>query len=109
MDLNGTRSGNPLALASNGILMYRWFRCEKPHEFILGVIPMFTRLTIATTILTVVGLSPPMTSAADVPGLKPGAKAPSFKLKDQYGKDQSLEALLKKGNVALVFFRSANW
>ena len=70
---------------------------------------MFTRFFIATSILTVLGLSPQMTSAADVPGLKPGTKAPPFKLKNQYGKEQSLEALLKKGSVALVFYRSANW
>ena len=36
-------------------------------------------------------------------------KAPAFKLKDQSGKEQSLEGLLKKKNVALVFYRSASW
>ena len=38
-----------------------------------------------------------------------GAKAPSFTLKDQDGKERSLDELLKKGNVALVFYRSAGW
>jgi peroxiredoxin len=38
-----------------------------------------------------------------------GQKAPGFTLKDQTGRDVSLAALLKKGPVALVFFRSAKW
>ena len=38
-----------------------------------------------------------------------GAKAPSFTLKDQNGKERSLDDWLKKGNVALVFYRSASW
>ena len=38
-----------------------------------------------------------------------GEKAPAFRLKDQNGKEQSLEGLLTKGNVALVFYRSAGW
>jgi cytochrome oxidase Cu insertion factor (SCO1/SenC/PrrC family) len=42
-------------------------------------------------------------------GAKVGEKAPKFTLKDQEGKDRSLEDLLKKGNVALVFYRSADW
>jgi cytochrome oxidase Cu insertion factor (SCO1/SenC/PrrC family) len=46
---------------------------------------------------------------ADKTGLKVGEKAPEFKLKDQAGQEHSLSALLKGGNVALVFFRSASW
>ena len=42
-------------------------------------------------------------------GLKVGAKAPSFTLKDQEGKERSLDEILKKGKVALVFYRSADW
>ena len=38
-----------------------------------------------------------------------GDKAPPFRLKDQSGKEHSLEDLLKKGNAALVFYRSADW
>jgi len=38
-----------------------------------------------------------------------GAKAPCFSLKDQNGKERSLDELLKKGKVALVFYRSASW
>ena len=43
------------------------------------------------------------------PGLKVGEKAPSFTLKDQEGKERSLDDFLKKGKVALVFYRSADW
>ena len=42
-------------------------------------------------------------------GLRIGQAAPAFSLKDQTGKEVSLKALLKKGPVALVFFRSADW
>jgi cytochrome oxidase Cu insertion factor (SCO1/SenC/PrrC family) len=45
----------------------------------------------------------------ELTGLKIGTKAPSFTLKDQEGKDRSLDELLKKGKVALVFYRSADW
>ena len=42
-------------------------------------------------------------------GLKIGEKAPEFKLKDQDGKERALSEFLKKGKVALVFYRSADW
>jgi cytochrome oxidase Cu insertion factor (SCO1/SenC/PrrC family) len=42
-------------------------------------------------------------------GLKVGEKAPKFTLKDQEGKERSLDDLLKKGKVAVVFYRSADW
>ncbi len=42
-------------------------------------------------------------------GLSVGEKAPEFKLEDQTGQERSLTALLKDGNVALVFYRSASW
>ena len=42
-------------------------------------------------------------------GLKVGEKAPRFALKDQEGKERSLDEFLKKGKVALVFYRSADW
>ena len=42
-------------------------------------------------------------------GLKVGEKAPRFTLKDQEGKDRSLDEFLGKGKVALVFYRSADW
>ena len=42
-------------------------------------------------------------------GLAVGSKAPGFALKDQEGRERSLDAFLKKGKVALVFYRSADW
>jgi cytochrome oxidase Cu insertion factor (SCO1/SenC/PrrC family) len=45
----------------------------------------------------------------DQTGLKVGEKAPMFVLKDQGGKDRTLDELLKNGKVALVFYRSADW
>jgi cytochrome oxidase Cu insertion factor (SCO1/SenC/PrrC family) len=38
-----------------------------------------------------------------------GAKAPAFTLKDQDGKERSLDEFRKKGTVAVVFYRSAMW
>ncbi len=45
----------------------------------------------------------------ELTGLKVGATAPAFLLKDQEGRDRSLKELLKKGKTALVFYRSADW
>jgi len=42
-------------------------------------------------------------------GLKVGEKAPRLTLKDQEGKERSLDEFLGKGKVALVFYRSADW
>ncbi|MCH7687165.1 MAG: redoxin domain-containing protein, partial [Planctomycetes bacterium] len=38
-----------------------------------------------------------------------GQQAPAFELQDQHGQSQSLAKLLESGNVALVFYRSADW
>ena len=38
-----------------------------------------------------------------------GEKGPGFRLRDQNGREQTLESLLEHGKVALVFFRSADW
>lgn len=48
-------------------------------------------------------------ASPDKSGLAVGKKAPAFTLKDQNDRDVSLESLLKKGPVALVFHRSADW
>ena len=48
-------------------------------------------------------------AAPETTGLAVGQKAPAFTLKDQNGRDVSLDSLLKKGPVALVFHRSADW
>jgi len=47
--------------------------------------------------------------APDKTGLKVGEKAPAFTLKDQLGKERSLEEFLKTGKVAIIFYRSAAW
>jgi cytochrome oxidase Cu insertion factor (SCO1/SenC/PrrC family) len=38
-----------------------------------------------------------------------GDTAPKFSLKDQTGTQRSLDELLADGNVALIFYRSADW
>jgi cytochrome oxidase Cu insertion factor (SCO1/SenC/PrrC family) len=52
---------------------------------------------------------PAQTTPPAAHGVRVGAQAPSFHLKDQHGNERSLGEFLKKGNVALVFFRSARW
>lgn len=42
-------------------------------------------------------------------GIKVGEKAPQFTLKDQNGEERSLVDFLKKGKVAIYFYRSAGW
>ena len=46
---------------------------------------------------------------SDSHGLPVGAAAPRFTLIEQTGKEVSLEALLQKGPVAVVFHRSVDW
>src|SRR5205823_2249812 len=48
-------------------------------------------------------------STPEKPGLAVGQLAPSFTLKDQNDKEVTLDSLLKKGPVALVFYRSSDW
>lgn len=43
------------------------------------------------------------------PGLKVGQQAPPFRLKSADGTEVAMTNLLKRGNVALVFYRSADW
>jgi hypothetical protein len=51
----------------------------------------------------------PAAPPAGTGALAVGAKAPPFTLKDQKGAERTLDDFLKKGEVALVFFRSARW
>lgn len=48
-------------------------------------------------------------SGEEMPGIKVGAVAPDFRLRDQSGKIQSLESLKGANGVVLLFFRSADW
>jgi cytochrome oxidase Cu insertion factor (SCO1/SenC/PrrC family) len=66
------------------------------------------------TAVAVAGLAAAAGRADDPPaektGLKVGAEAPAFTLKDQSGKERTLAEFLKgRGKVALVFYRSADW
>ena len=65
--------------------------------------------TITFFVILWLALARGWANAGDDTGPKIGAKAADFTLKDQNGKERSLDKLLKKGNVALVFFRSASW
>lgn len=47
--------------------------------------------------------------ADDVPGPALGEQVPPVELPDQHGEPRSLARLLEENNVALVFYRSADW
>ncbi|MEO6245969.1 MAG: peroxiredoxin family protein [Opitutaceae bacterium] len=53
--------------------------------------------------------SMPSTATEAMPGLKVGEKAADFTLKNTAGEEVALQTLLKTGNVALAFVRSADW
>jgi hypothetical protein len=42
-------------------------------------------------------------------GLAIGEKAPAFSLRDQFGREQTLESLQGANGTVLLFFRSADW
>jgi peroxiredoxin len=64
---------------------------------------------LLSLMLALVGFRAAAEPVVTPPGLSVGQRAPDFVLKDQSGQDVSLESLLKKGPVAVVFFRSATW
>ena len=66
-------------------------------------------LTIVLAGILCLSVAPCSASAGEDNAPSIGAKAPSFTLKDQDDKERSLDALLKPGKVALVFYRSASW
>jgi cytochrome oxidase Cu insertion factor (SCO1/SenC/PrrC family) len=69
--------------------------------------PVFALALLAAPSLRAQGQGRP--APEEQTGLKVGEKAPPFALKDQEGKERTLDEFLKKGKVALVFYRSADW
>ena len=65
-------------------------------------------VTARPFLLTITVLCSACTALAEGP-LKPGAQAPDFTLSNQDGDEVALGELLKKQQVALVFYRSADW
>lgn len=66
-------------------------------------------LAAAETTAPATPAASPSTATEAMPGLKVGDKAGDFTLKNSSGQDVALHDLLKKGKVALVFVRSADW
>ncbi len=64
---------------------------------------------VACSLLLTFNLIAASPASPEKTGVRVGQKAPGFTLRDQNARDVSLAALLKKGPVALVFFRSADW
>ena len=70
---------------------------------------LFRALLVAAFLISAAVLISAEPANPEKTGLPIGSKAPAFTLKDQNNRDVSLDTLLKKGPVALVFFRSADW
>ena len=68
-----------------------------------------TRTKLALLLLGVSLTLPANVSAEDEVGLAVGTEAPKVELKDQNGNVVNVSELLKKGPVAIVFYRSADW
>lgn len=67
-------------------------------------------ILLALSALGLIALSQSVSAQnSALPGNATGTKAPNFTLKDQSGKEHSLNSLVEKGKVALVFYRSADW
>ena len=81
----------------------------KKRSLILLALLLAARVTAAE--MPAPAAMPALPSAATeaMPGLKVGDKAIDFTLKNAAGDDVALSVLLKKGKVALVFVRSADW
>ncbi len=48
-------------------------------------------------------------AAQQMPGVPVGKTAPTFRAKDQFGKEQTLSSLMGSNGLVLLFFRSADW
>ncbi len=66
-------------------------------------------VALVTLLLAVVLPAAEEKASAMMPGLKVGDHAAAFTLKNSAGADVALSDLLKRGPVALVFYRSADW
>ena len=71
---------------------------------VAGLLAACSLLIVLTASATATKPAPP-----EMTGMAVGRVAPDFTLKDQNDRDVSLATLLKKGPVAIVFFRSADW
>jgi hypothetical protein len=66
----------------------------------------FMQRMVVGLVLLVTTLSPCL---QEMPGVPTGKSAPSFRARDQFGKEQTLSSLMGPNGVVLLFFRSADW
>src|SRR5277367_480471 len=65
------------------------------------------RFVLFFAVAAVIPLS--MAFSQEIGGLKPGATAPLIALRDQTGRQQTLNTLAGPNGLLLLFFRSADW
>ena len=78
-------------------------------RFTHPVRPLVALGVLAVAVVCVSQAPTPAAPPEQKASVEVGAKAPTFTLKDQDGKERSLDEFLKKGTVAVVFYRSAKW
>ena len=78
-------------------------------RFTHPVRPLVALGVLAVAVVCVSQAPTPAAPPEQKASVEVGAKAPTFTLKDQDGKERSLDEFLKKGPVAVVFYRSAKW
>lgn len=71
--------------------------------------PRLLALCLLATVLSLTGIGAAEQDVPDNTGLPIGQRAPDFILKDQHDESVSLDTLVEKGPVAVVFSRSAAW
>ena len=101
----GTDSGRLLSDVGSLHLQkmnHRTMSMNKTHRAVL--------LVCATIVAWMSGhaQSPNLTGGRAI-GIETGEKAPSFRLKDQFGHEQSSDTLRGTNGTVLLFFRSADW
>ena len=73
---------------------------------LLASLPLALAAVVASTVPAAWAADPAPEAKT---GLAVGSKAPAFTLRDQTGKERSLDEFLQRGKVAVVFYRSASW
>lgn len=51
----------------------------------------------------------PLANPVEQIGLSPGDRAPTFRTLDQFGHEETIQSLMGKNGLVLLFFRSADW
>lgn len=100
---------NRTCLLSDGLKTGLRNRCLPANSSLMKPVPFIASLIFLAALCSRQQIVAQSESTNTQPGPAVGTKAPGFTLQGQDGQDHALADFLKKGKVALVFFRSAGW